>query len=96
MRRKDPSGKCRRKPSSHGTIHLEIHPYLCFLCFSHQSLLKADYIAHKIVPVSGYTDLSKANQNLIENIEEVRHSPPAVVVLQKKKNRIENLTTFES
>ncbi|RUS21570.1 CDC45-like protein-domain-containing protein [Endogone sp. FLAS-F59071] len=54
-------------------VAVEIRHYLTVNCvFSDQSLLKADYIAHKVVPVSGYTDLSKANQNLIENNEELR------------------------
>ncbi|KAJ3189473.1 hypothetical protein HDU85_003104 [Gaertneriomyces sp. JEL0708] len=36
------------------------------------TLFKSDYIAHKIVPVSGYTDLSTANSLHIEDNEELR------------------------
>ncbi|ORX99770.1 CDC45-like protein [Basidiobolus meristosporus CBS 931.73] len=37
-----------------------------------QELLKTDYLAHKIVPVNGYTDLSYANQELIEDNLNIR------------------------
>ncbi|KAI8920232.1 CDC45 family [Powellomyces hirtus] len=36
------------------------------------TLLKSDCIAHKIVPVAGYTDLSGANEDHVENNEELR------------------------
>ncbi|KAJ3086943.1 hypothetical protein HK102_012141, partial [Quaeritorhiza haematococci] len=36
------------------------------------SLLKADCIAHKVIPVAGYTDLSFANEDLIDGNEELR------------------------
>jgi cell division control protein 45 len=36
------------------------------------TLLKIDNIAHQIIPISGWSDLSKANQNKIESNEELR------------------------
>jgi len=36
------------------------------------TLLKIDNIPHQIIPISGWSDLSKANQNKIENNDELR------------------------
>ncbi|KND03063.1 DNA replication initiation factor CDC45 [Spizellomyces punctatus DAOM BR117] len=36
------------------------------------NLLKSDCIAHKVVPVAGYTDLSEANEDHVEANEELR------------------------
>ncbi|TPX64767.1 hypothetical protein SpCBS45565_g05664 [Spizellomyces sp. 'palustris'] len=39
---------------------------------SASNLLKSDCIAHKVVPVAGYTDLSEANEDHVEANEELR------------------------
>lgn len=41
-----------------------------------QALLKSDLIPHKLVPVSGYNDLERANAELVANDPEVKGKQP--------------------
>ena len=57
-----------------------LEPDALCACRILSALLKRDYIPHKIQPVSGYSDLSKAGDELIKPMKTTEGGPGGVVV----------------